>query len=627
MRIFVVDQFGSSAIRERLTLTLDMSSITEMGEFTLEDYALAHNSSGFLGIMQDEGSSVDGVLLDISGDDLLEFLDYFYSNQDFVSSSKLIDNEMIHFYKLSSDIVADTEPISDDKWVSAWYDSFDSYSDDASAVGIVSVVDVDDTNSDEFGGILVDTSADAADEEVFGAVAEGFDADEADVEVDEEVSEANIAVEADIADTEADEAILRVDEAGIRGDVDDTEVDEEVPVTDVDDTEANEEAPDPFSGVLSADVDDSEASSSGVLLTKEEDAHDMNGHTFNFEALPKEEDHSTTSEESKPAKSKASQGHKSHKSAEDLEIDLFAEYKVTEKGWWSGYKVALVALAACFVLVVGFGAYMSISYNISGLITKDLGEEVASQVTTVPAETTRVTTQATNFNGEIVPELVLPDNVTEPEDSLNLLYVNFDELREKYPDVVGWLSVPGAGITQPVAQTSNNEYYLTHNIDKTLSKSGWIFADYRLRNELPVRNYVIYGHNMADGTAFGRLNRVRFDSDSWHWWEQEDCQYIYYTTEYYTAVYQIFNVMQVVSSEVYYHNLSINSSAMPDFMTEMSGYNMCADKLTYSQPFKESDRLITLSTCADAEGAEKLVIQGVLVYSKQLKDVEVISMN
>ena len=318
-----------------------------------------------------------------------------------------------------------------------------------------------------------------------------------------------------------------------------------------------------------------------------------------------------------------------HKGANNLdkEIDLFSEYKVTEAGWWSKYKVLMAVLAVCFAGIVGFGAYTLISYNLSGIMTKDLGERVASQVTTVPVVTTKATTPATNFNGDVVPELELPENISDPEDSLNLLYVKFDDLREKYPDVTGWLCVPGAGITQPVAQTSNNEYYLTHNIDKTLSKSGWLFADYRLSDELPPKNYIIYGHNMADGTAFGMLNRIRFPSDTWDWWTQPDCQLIYYTTEYYTAVYQIFNVMQVVSSEVYYHNLDLHNSDMIDFMTDMSSRNMCADKLTYSNPFKESDRIITLSTCADAEGAEKLVIQGVLVYSKQLKDAEVIKLD
>lgn len=543
MKLLVVDQFGDSAIRERLALALDTSGVKNIGEYPLDNLEIAYNAQGFAGLVESSSGemSCSGILLELSDTDeeLIEFIDYFYTGLGFskrVNSGLEVDDAVV-YYSVDNPVSGIDCPISDEKWISAWYDAYDAFEDGKNPVEVVEMVSADDSNEGIIGG---------------------------------------------------DEAIESEDE----------------------DIESKDEDIEPEDENIEPTIRDD------VLENLNDEPRDVSDDTLNIVDIP----HMGTVKPDKPAK---------HKGAKDLdkEIDLFSEYKVTEAGWWSKYKVLMVVLATCFVGIVGFGAYTLISYNLSGIMTKDLGERVASQVTTVPVVTTKATTPATNFNGDIVPELELPENISDPEDSLNLLYVNFDELREKYPDVTGWLSVPGAGITQPVAQTGNNEYYLTHNIDKTLSKSGWLFADYRLSDELPPKNYIIYGHNMADGTAFGMLNRIRFPSDTWDWWTQPDCQLIYYTTEYYTAVYQIFNVMQVVSSEVYYHNLDLHSSDMIDFMTDMSSRNMCADKLTYSNPFKESDRIITLSTCADAEGAEKLVIQGVLVYSKQLKDAEVIKLD
>ena len=567
MKLLVVDQFGNPAIRERLALALDTSGVKNVDELPLSALALGYNVQGFAGLVKspDGETSDSGVLLELddNNEELIEFLDYFYTGLGF---SKQVDNTLIPddtvvYYTIDNTISDVDSPISDEKWISTWYDAYDTFEESKGSVEVVEMAVADDSVED--------------DEPVEDAVEVPDETMEDTNETDEPVDEANEALEiTDEVDEPVNESIDEVDESI-------GELDEPVDAV----AEPLNEAIEPADET--AELKDTSNTKRGTA---------------------------------KPGKHKGT-------SNLDKEIDLFSEYKVTEAGWWSRYKVLMAVLAVCFVGIVGFGAYTLISYNLSGIMTKDLGERVASQVTTVPVVTTKATTPATNFNGELVPELELPENISDPEDSLNLLYVKFDELREKYPDVTGWLCVPGAGITQPVAQTSNNEYYLTHNIDKTLSKSGWLFADYRLSDELPLKNYIIYGHNMADGTAFGMLNRIRFPSDTWDWWTQPDCQLIYYTTEYYTAVYQIFNVMQVVSSEVYYHNLDLHNSDMVDFMTDMSSRNMCADKLTYSNPFKESDRIITLSTCADAEGAEKLVIQGVLVYSKQLKDAEVIKLD
>ena len=50
-------------------------------------------------------------------------------------------------------------------------------------------------------------------------------------------------------------------------------------------------------------------------------------------------------------------------------------------------------------------------------------------------------------------------------ESMNILEVNFDNLKSINPDTVGWIKVPGTKINYPFVHTKDNEYYLKHTFD------------------------------------------------------------------------------------------------------------------------------------------------------------------
>ena len=75
--------------------------------------------------------------------------------------------------------------------------------------------------------------------------------------------------------------------------------------------------------------------------------------------------------------------------------------------------------------------------------------------------------------------------------------------REKYasilarnPDVVGWLTVENTPVDLPVLQTTDNEFYLHHNLDGEYDDAGLPFVDYEC-DVKEGRHLIIYGHHMS----------------------------------------------------------------------------------------------------------------------------------
>ena len=86
--------------------------------------------------------------------------------------------------------------------------------------------------------------------------------------------------------------------------------------------------------------------------------------------------------------------------------------------------------------------------------------------------------------------------------------VDLVSLREQYPDVQGWLTIPDTGIDYPVLQSEqeNGEFYLKRNYKKEYDINGSLFlqADCKVSES---RNLIIYGHNMKNGTMFSDLKK------------------------------------------------------------------------------------------------------------------------
>lgn len=94
---------------------------------------------------------------------------------------------------------------------------------------------------------------------------------------------------------------------------------------------------------------------------------------------------------------------------------------------------------------------------------------------------------------------------TEPPDVSAWPQVDFDELAQINPDVVGWIYIEGTNINYPIVQGQDNEEYLNRLFDGSYHTVGCIFLDYRCDSDFSGNNSIIYGHHMKNKSMFAGL--------------------------------------------------------------------------------------------------------------------------
>ena len=108
------------------------------------------------------------------------------------------------------------------------------------------------------------------------------------------------------------------------------------------------------------------------------------------------------------------------------------------------------------------------------------------------------------------------DQIQEKQLSENTIPVgiNFDNLKRKNDDIIGWIFMENSIIDFPVVQSEDNEYYLRRLIDGSYNRAGTIFMDFRNNKDFSDEITIIYGHNMKNNTMFGSL--LNFKNQSYY---------------------------------------------------------------------------------------------------------------
>ena len=158
------------------------------------------------------------------------------------------------------------------------------------------------------------------------------------------------------------------------------------------------------------------------------------------------------------------------------------------------------------------------------------------------------------------------------------------DLQAKYPDAVGWLTVPGTKIDYPFVQSEGNDFYLRRDLDGKYAVAGTLFMDCRCAPEFSSQNTIIYGHHLKNGSMFGTLKAFA-DKE---FFLKNTAGTIFLPRE--TLKLEIFAylVVKYTDKEIYSDELSEN---FIDYVKQNARqYRELA--------LTESDRIVTLSTCS-----------------------------
>jgi len=251
----------------------------------------------------------------------------------------------------------------------------------------------------------------------------------------------------------------------------------------------------------------------------------------------------------------------------------------------SARKVIFLGAMFCFIY---FGGSVALDFGkelvedhknnerLKIMSTLDIPDEVYSQVIKKEPDILPEYIMAYNENNDLVGHVRLPDITSGlPDDDLGKYVIDY-----------------------PVYKTDDNKYYLEHAADRSYSKGGAIFADYRNRfsgGQLS-GNTVLYGHNITTGKYFSKLSRYYTSTDMSFYKAHPIVQFntIYEKSDWKVFACVLFNTQEKYG-EVYKYNF-------PEFKDKDNFNTFILDIMDRSVLFTDvdiqyGDNILTLSTC------------------------------
>ena len=185
--------------------------------------------------------------------------------------------------------------------------------------------------------------------------------------------------------------------------------------------------------------------------------------------------------------------------------------------------------------------------------------------------------------------------------------VDFAALQGVNPDVVGWIYIEALdGISYPVVQGEDNEEYLHTTYEKNYNFAGTIFIDYENSRDFTDCNTLVYGHNMKNGSMFGRLKNFSEDQTTY-----EKSKYFWIFTPEKDYRYEIISAYTTGVNSDTYTLFKGPGDEFQEYLDTIKGYSEIE---TDDTELTIKDRIVTLSTCTGND-ATRYVVQGRLADS------------
>ena len=183
-----------------------------------------------------------------------------------------------------------------------------------------------------------------------------------------------------------------------------------------------------------------------------------------------------------------------------------------------------------------------------------------------------------------------------------------EELKKKYDnnDIVGNISIDGTGIDEAILQSTDNDYYLSHDNYGNYDKYGSVFLDYRCTKDS--KKLLIFGHSSIKiDTPFNNLE---------NYYKKEyylDHKYINLIIDNEERKYLIFSVY-IEPKDFTYMNLNITDETYNKDLLKYKNkslYNTNVD-------INNDDNILILQTCSNHPNYQKYENKYLLIIAKKI---------
>ena len=196
----------------------------------------------------------------------------------------------------------------------------------------------------------------------------------------------------------------------------------------------------------------------------------------------------------------------------------------------------------------------------------------------------------------------------EPVDLLHPHFqIDYGALSGVNGDFTAVLHVPALSITYPVVKSKDNEEYLHRTFEGKANFAGSIFLDANAKGSYDHKNTFIFGHNMKNGTMFGKLKYFLRDDQL-----ANSNPYVFLCRPEGITRYRIFSYYLTTVESLIYNDFEGDKGydQYLSLIQRLSSYrNYPKDSIDFSQ----RPDIITLSTCSGPSGGnQRFIVQAAL---------------
>ena len=190
--------------------------------------------------------------------------------------------------------------------------------------------------------------------------------------------------------------------------------------------------------------------------------------------------------------------------------------------------------------------------------------------------------------------------------------IDFNSMQKDVnPDIYAWIYVSGTKVDYPILQnSSNNEYYLTHDSEGKKAACGSIFTEDYNNKDFNDNHTVIYGHNMKNGTMFKSLRN--YDKQDFF----IENKYIYIYTAEDTRVYEIFGAYEYTDEHLLINYDTENRGKFQAYLDKVKNRSDVSGHFNRDMTLNGSDKVITLSTCIGDKATSRYLVQAKLIAAE-----------